>query len=78
MHILTIYRLDPELQVEYQQASPDIAVLRRAAVLYAERLGYELEDETVLPEELYAEVEDWFDAMVEPDDPRLLLRKADA
>lgn len=77
MHILTIYRLEPELQVEYQQASPDINELKRAAVLYAERLGYELEDETVPPEELYAEVEAWFDAMVEHDDPQLLLRKAD-
>lgn len=77
MHVLTIYRIEPHFDVEYQRASADVDALKRDAVVYARRLGYEPEDETASPEELFADVEFWFDNMSEPDDPQLLLRKAD-
>jgi hypothetical protein len=78
MYILTIFNLSDDIDILWQQAAPDKRKLEAAAVNWAKKQGWEPEDEGLSPDEAFAEVRSWFDTMAEGDDPRMILRKADA
>jgi hypothetical protein len=78
MYILTIFAINDDIEIKWQQAGPDTRTLQAAAVAWAKAQGWEVEDEDLTPAEQFAEVQSWFDSMAEGDDPRMILRKADA
>ncbi len=78
MYVLTIFEINDDIEIQWQQADPDKRTLQAAAVAWAKTQGWEAEDEDLTPAEQFAEVELWFDSMMEGDDPRMILRKADA
>lgn len=78
MYILTIYYLIDDIEIKWQQAGSDTRILQIAAVTWAKENGWEAEDDEQPIDEQFAEVQGWFDNMVEADDPRMMLRKADA
>lgn len=78
MHVLTIYRIIDDIEILWQQAGTDELALQAAAVAWASENGWESADEDLPPEEQFTEVQSWFDNMSESDDPRMILRTADA
>jgi hypothetical protein len=77
MYILTIFSLTDDVDILWQQAALDKRTLEAAAVNWAKKQGWELEEEDLSPDEEFEEVRSWFDNMAEGDDPRMILRKAD-
>jgi len=77
MYILTIFEINDDIEIMWQQAALDKRTLYAAAVTWAKKYGWEAEDDEQSIDEQFAEVQGWFDNMAEGDDPCMILRKAD-
>jgi hypothetical protein len=80
MYILTICEIIDDINILWQQANPDQDTLKAAAIAWVKAKGWwELDEEEALsPDEEFEQVRILFGNAAEADDPRMILRKADA
>ncbi len=57
MYFLTIFEINDDIEIQWQQADPDERTLHAAAVAWVKAQGWEVEDEDLTPAEQFAEVQ---------------------